>query len=831
MQRYFLTKLTIEGFRGINNEGNPFILNFQADAVNSVFAVNGMGKSSIFEALHYAIHGTIPKIESLQAHERSRDYYCNLFHSKKSASIQIEFQSDDKSTPIVIQVNRDANGERTITSPNEDVNPEEFLAMLKETFTFLDYKTFIRFIEDSPLKRGRTFSSLLGLVEYSKRRQALHAVSDTRALNADFTKDLGVEVSTIKQRIQQAVNQLRSSYEKITAKPMETENADKFDEYATEITAVLSKAELLKPHVTNKSLDKVDFEKLKAVIKEAEGGEKHRELLKTTESISALKALAAHDTATIENEQQRINVLIDERDNLLTSTRGDLFKRLYESAKKVISSDSWTEDEKCPLCESDLSLSISEHVNAQLACYASVLEKIEEIKNAWQTSTWKECISTCETAPSLAVESQDMQSTLINEKFSSNNISKDDLSSATKWTSDLMEKITEKLSELQERKEILERDLPPSLVHLTEQVGYGLQFRNALDCYQNNQREEITLQARIDIRNKWKQFIKKATETFADAEAALSKARIKGIEAEYKSMFKDIMQVNDVVPDLLRENDKEDLLLQLSDFHGQRGLPAQAVLSESYRNALAISIFLAAALKHSGVPRFIVLDDVTSSFDAGHQHSLMELIRKKLQQPQNANGLQFIILSHDTLLEKYFNRFDTTTNWRHNKIQGLPPMGAVLHQAQDADHLKVTIMKFLSTGQIEQAERLIRQYLEYKLQQIIRKVNIPVPMDIAIRDTSKTVGNYLDAIAYSIKLHEEAGILVLNEQQIDDTDTLHVPAIVSNWVSHYETGAGGSFSAAALQSVVDSIDKFTECFKYDDTSGGRKWHKTLDKRS
>ena len=34
----------------------------------------------------------------------------------------------------------------------------------------------------------------------------------------------------------------------------------------------------------------------------------------------------------------------------------------------------------------------------------------------------------------------------------------------------------------------------------------------------------------------------------------------------------------------------------------------------------------------------------------------MELIRTKLQQPNNPNGLQFIILSHDGLLEKYFDR-------------------------------------------------------------------------------------------------------------------------------------------------------------------------------
>ena len=298
-------------------------------------------------------------------------------------------------------------------------------------------------------------------------------------------------------------------------------------------------------------------------------------------------------------------------------------------------------------------------------------------------------------------------------------------------------------------------------------------------------------------------------------------------------MFREIMQVGNVVPDLQRADNKEDLHVQLSDFYGEDGLSARALLSESYRNALAISVFLAAALKHLGAPRFVVLDDVTSSFDAGHQYFLMELIRTKLQQPQNANGLQFIILSHDGLLDKYFDRLGGTSGWHHSKLQGSPPMGAILHQAQGTDRLKTTITSLLSAGQVSQAEPLIRQYLEYKLQQIIRKVDIPVPLDFAIKDTSRVVSNSLDAITSAIKLHKKASTLVLDAQQTQDIDTSHVPAIVGNWVSHYETGSGSSLSAPALCGVISSIDALAECFRYDDTSAGstvRRWYKSLDKR-
>ena len=764
--------------------------------------------------------------------ERPQDYYCNRFHSKNAASILAEFLPDDGTDAVALRIDRDAAGNRTVTSPSGHPDPEGFLATLKAAFALLDYRTFARFIEESPLERGRTFSALLGLAEYSDCRQALQAASDSRPLNTDLEfKVLALAVGAAQKAAQQALVTMRSSYANITGKPLE--DMDKLDECVAEVTAALGNVELLKPHFTGKSLSDINFGEIKTAIKTAEGGEKRRELEKAIESIAALEALAVYDVTAIETEQQKIGALIDERDRLLASTRGDVFKRLYESAREVISKGAWTEDERCPLCESELSSSISGHVNEQLSQYADAAAKIAEIRDTWQASAWKKCLLAHETAAPLAVERQNQRLSSVDGRFTSGDVSKDDLATAVKWTSDLTGKVAGVLKAAQDRKEMIEKELPPSLVQLTEQVEYGRQFKDALKLYRDNQQEEAAQQARLDIRERWRTFISNATTVFADAEGALSKARIKGIDAEYKSMFREIMQVGDVVPDLRRADDREDLHVQLSDFHGQDRLSARALLSESYRNALAISVFLAAALKHSGAPRFVMLDDVTSSFDAGHQYFLMELIRTKLQQPQNADGLQFIILSHDGLLEKYFDRLGGTPGWHHNKLQGSPPMGAILHQAQGADRLKTTIASLLSAGQVTQSEPLIRQYLEYKLQQIIRKVDIPVPIDFAIKDTSRMVSNCLDAITSAIELHKKAGTLVLVAKQVQDIDTSHVPAIVGNWVSHYETGSGSSLSAPALGGVINSIDALAECFKYDEMSGGstaRKWYRSLSKQ-
>ncbi len=123
MTRYFLTRLEIEGFRGINNDGEPLVLKFKPNAVNSVFAANGLGKSSIYEALCYAIRETIPKLDSLPAAENADTYYCNRFHSTGAACIVLTLTPDDGADDAVVRVRRSAAGRRTVDSPSGHPQP------------------------------------------------------------------------------------------------------------------------------------------------------------------------------------------------------------------------------------------------------------------------------------------------------------------------------------------------------------------------------------------------------------------------------------------------------------------------------------------------------------------------------------------------------------------------------------------------------------------------------------------------------------------------------------------------------------------------------------
>ena len=833
MTRYFLTGLIIEGFRGINNESNPLELRFQPNAVNSVFAINGVGKSSIFEALSYAIRGFVPKLEVLQAQERPEDYICNRFHSKRKGTIEIELTPDDGNQPVTVLVERDAAGIRTVTSPSGYLDPTNLLDMLNEDFTLLDYHTFIRFIDSTPLDRGRSFSALLGLSSYSDLRQALQTVSDTRTVKSDF------ELTALQTQAENALEAMKreqyqwvAAYHGATGK--QATDTAKINEYNNDILLALAGIDLIKEIVSGKLMTQLNFDDIKAKIREAEGGEKRKQLESAIAKITKLDGLGDPDLKTAA-EQIKIQTLIKERDDLFKSTRGDLFQKLHESAKSLIDAAEWEDAYKCPVCGSaPLPQEISLLIKVQLDQYAKVAAKTEEIKIYWQSSAWVRRLALLEQTEIMEVPRNDWLSIKLAQKTSSGRFTLIEVNNAIIALTELERKRTDQQVSAKKLKEELERELPPSLVKLTEQIEYARQFSEAIIAFFEKSRAYTTAYENLQLRKRWQAFISKAATVFGEAEAELSQSKITEIDAEYKSMFERIMAVQDVVPKLERADRSQDLHVQLSDFHGHPEVSARALLSESFRNALAVSVFLSAALKHSGVPRFLILDDVTSSFDSGHQWNLMEFIRQHLQQPVNPDGLQFIIFSHDGLLEKYFDKLGSTTGWNHQKLQGWPPRGAVMSQHQGTNRLRTTAENLLNAGQVKAAEPLIRQYLEYKLLQVIRKCNIPVPLDFSIKDHLKMVSNCTEAINTAVDLHKLAGNLVLDTGQVSALVNIHMPTLIGNWITHYETGSGSSLSPSMLKSVLKTIDEYADCFKCTDTSctrgRNRCWYKSLSVR-
>ncbi len=282
-----------------------------------------------------------------------------------------------------------------------------------------------------------------------------------------------------------------------------------------------------------------------------------------------------------------------------------------------------------------------------------------------------------------------------------------------------------------------------------------------------------------------KSFLDNASSIFAVAESEAAKRRLAAVEPICREYFANIMH-QQVIPAISKPEGSEELTIALAQFHTLTNISAASVLSESFRNAFSISVYLAAASLYGGAAKFLVLDDITSSFDAGHQYFLMEVIRTRFARPDVATGPQVILLSHDTLLEKYFNSQTNNGAWWHQRIEG-SPRTSVLPQSNAVGRLKDKTIDLLNIGNTTDAAPRIRQYLEYKLEEIISRCRIPVPIDIAMSDEKHMADNLLKAINAAVKLHAAANQLVLEPAQVAGLNSA-MTTIIANYVSHWSTG-------------------------------------------
>lgn len=830
MSRFFLSAISIEGFRGINNHGDPLTLSFKRNCVNSIYAHNGVGKTSIFEALQFAIHGNIPRLASLQGAEQGDSYIVNRFHPAKKASIELTLSPDDGSADVTVLVTRDANGTRTVTSPSGHPSPADLLAALREDFVLVDYKTFAGFIDNTALNRGRSFSALIGLSQYSNLRQALEGANNTATLRNDLgIKVLNATIGAHRASAGDAKRKAIDAYADLTGQTIDN-LGDRATLEAT-VTKVLADIGALKAVMAGKSVTDFDHKAAVTALEESSDNASRLKLQKMQQDREAVRQMTFSDEHV--GQLDVLEATAKERDEALAKVGHADLLSLLTGASKVIGTPTWPAEDTCPVCDLPQGASLKARLEDKIAAYSAVKELDAELSKLCVECPALDLLSKLEGAAALAVPVDEQIGASLLKTAKTGNVETGELGQIRARIESLIKARDEKVSALEKEIQELEKSLPPSEAAAARAIENARKFRDEFASFDKASASLAEAEGSLARIERWVKFIGKAEKAFGIAETALSTERLKDIESSYKSLFPLLMRgAPDLKPHLARAARSESIDLTLSDFHGEQDVSARALLSESYRNAVAASIFLSAAVKHSRPPRFMVLDDITSSFDGGHQFNLMEVLVQELRFGAKPGGIQFILLSHDSALEKFFDRLGNTKEWHHQKLHGLPPTGAIQSSAQGADRLKQRATALLNQGSADLAGPLVRQYLEYKLGYIIARLQILVPPDYATRPDNRTLSTYFDAITRAVALYDKAGECVLDNAQRAAVKQTHATSIIANCIAHYETSVGQPFTAYMLLGVLQDIDTYADNFQQDDTDnpGQRIYYRRLNKK-
>ncbi|WP_454916627.1 AAA family ATPase [Xanthobacter sediminis] len=817
---WFLEGLSIEGFRGINNEGKPLELKFKSDKVNSVSAVNGVGKTSVYDAIRYAISGRLPWLEELPPGDRDGEYYLNRFHPAQTATIKLSLREMVTNQPCEIEVKRDSSGTRTV-SASGTWDGSAILQSLNREFVLLDGPTFQNFIAAKPQARGRTFAGLLGLSDYSRMRQALAALANTRAFNNHFGAQAHTQAQAHAQKgVNDAKDALKRDHLILTG-----------DEWGTMpladgLAKCFSALEQIGPLTAlcaGKTFREIDVDACIEAVKAAEGGpqrERLGECVRLRQELVTLNVQAPDAART----NQLANVAKN-REEAVAKTAGDVILQLYQAGAKALELPEWANAGICPLCDSAVAHDLHSHVGNKLAAFTALDEATQAVGLEWNEEGWADLTGL---EKLLEPDATKRQIAALSDTAQKGVLTEAQAKDLAVWLGTLRERAGARDTALEKEQRELEKILPQSSVEVTKKVEAVRRMQESLGKLDAAQTDLDREKARAGRVSRLKTFLDRASDDFGVAEAAISKARLAAVEPVFKTNFAE-MSFFGVTPEVVKRANSEDLQIRLQEFHGLADLSPQALLSESYRNAFAIALYLAAASLYGGMPKFIVLDDVTSSFDAGHQLFLVELLRKSFARPANPDGLQVILLSHDTMLEKLFNKHTGSGVWWHQRLEGNPQF-AVLPQAGAVNKVRDLTISMLQAGQADFAKEGVRQYLEYRLSDLISKLRIPVPVDVAFNDNKQLAGEFLSAIDAAVKLHKAGGSLILEPAQEAGLNA-NMATIVGNFTSHWGTGQALAFTAQALLGVMNAIDQYCDCFTFVPNPGDpRKLYKSLSQK-
>lgn len=146
--------------------------------------------------------------------------------------------------------------------------------------------------------------------------------------------------------------------------------------------------------------------------------------------------------------------------------------------------------------------------------------------------------------------------------------------------------------------------------------------------------------------------------------------------------------------------------------------PPQKYFSESHLNCFGISFFLASVIAFNKENKFIVLDDVISSFDTTHRIKFANLLFEKFDK------YQLILLTHETEWFSYVKQLAKRKGWIIGEIKWTEAKGA--HLEEKPDDLKELIERELANSSVDTLGNPIRKYLEAKLKDICLNLDVKV---------------------------------------------------------------------------------------------------------
>lgn len=772
-----IRKLEIKGLRGVRDE---LVLDLSSQSA-LIYGDNGAGKSTIADAIEWFY---TDKVEHLKGEEIGRSGLEALRHidlpenHPAGASVFLSDTSLDSDKTLKIQ-----GTQLKAAYSNASDDFKGYIDQSRNENLVLRYRDLTKFILATKTERLESLSTIIGYKDITTTLAVLKSAFNTvqRDIKTrDFPRIIGEQDQEIIDQYGQNVTSdeqflevtnsifKKAKYDEtvcslpdvnvVLKKIGKPDNANvKKEDFLNRVTNQLSSLTASLKEIEEQYID--FFEKFSAIISDVS---KFRKLL--------LDKVLSTATDLLGNEAYAVDecpVCLTEKDRAQLKTEVD--KRISELSE--------IQAEQKDLSET--ATSISRGVTKLESSLTSLLgdeqtneDWFSELKRNIQSiiAAVRKYDAAIEIQP--AVDAKPMEAAEL---------------SVSKQTTDDLFNLAKKLRD--EVREVLQADTSMEVYNKINIAGRAYASIRTLNAEKTKLEEQ-----RDTLEVFYQEFSEKqraALQSFLDTFSG-------SIQAIYQFMNPD-MNIDNIKLVPLEKNDEMVGMTLQMDFHDHKDIsPPHKYLSESHLNCIGIAFFIASAEAFNKRNKFLVLDDVISSFDENHRKRFGDFLIEKCSKNQ------IIALTHEKSWFELLKNQARGKNWVVNAVKYSKEKGTELKSPPK--QLRETIEAKIKKNDAESLASLSRKYLEGLLKMIAKNLEVRVAFRFNDSNEDRMVGELLPELKSHLK-RRECGEL----QGADVIGRLQASTFIGNKGSHDSGYAPGFADAKAFWDDVCEFEALFQC--------------------
>jgi DNA repair exonuclease SbcCD ATPase subunit len=711
-----IKSIEIYGIRGIKQCST---LNLDEKSA-LIFGENGTGKSSLTDAIEWYYFNGIQHLTSEELDStKGRGALRNLFiPDNEDAYVMIHYS--DK----VLDSKKSMNNSFKTSVSNESEEFNEFITISQTEKLILRYEDLVKFIISPKNGKLETLQNIIGFAEVDDIRDLLKKTTGRISRNiktANYDNQKNAQQAVVLENLSQ--------------------NAYTNEQLFTGVNKLIEPLKIGKEIKSLKdiqdTLKKIETKEDTALIEQisfyTKIGENLNEVVGNVDIINTSYKSYYTKYISLQKDHEKIKKL-----QLLA---------LLKEGQSVLINDV-IQDNYCPLCQQEKSkIELIAELNERI----KELEELEQEKNGLnEHGQGLEDVlrANINTIDGLLREKRfkDEENSKLAKKVQELKTSLEAISYELKTDLNSKDPILEpsKIHIAQRGISIFIKHVQNMAVELTESKKSNIQFQIYIKLFQ-----AVSAYKQYQVINRKLNILTKQHVTFQALFADFVKRQEEALNAfltmfskdinDYYTMMNPMEKVEDIR--LVKIKDKNDELvgitIEYKFFEKTKTVP-NAYLSESHINCLGLSFFLASVKAFNKENKFIVLDDVISSFDRSHRTRFAKLLTEKF------DDYQILLLTHEQEFYDLVSCEVRDKGWLVQKFVWSMDKGTGVEEGI-LDNKERILKKFIDKN-IDGLGNDIRIYTEKVMKEIASNIEAPVAFKYNEINEKRMAPELLDAI-------------------------------------------------------------------------------------